>query len=31
MASDEVVGRWWSVATIASEIMVPGSNPENPN
>jgi hypothetical protein len=27
----EVVGRWWSDATIASEILVPGSNPENHN
>ena len=29
MASDEVVGRWWNDATIASEILVSGSNPEN--
>jgi hypothetical protein len=25
----EVVGRWWSDASIASEILVPGSNPKN--
>jgi hypothetical protein len=25
----KVVERWWSDATIASEILVPGSNPKN--
>ena len=25
----EVTERWWSDATIASEILVPGSNPQN--
>ena len=29
MASEEVVGRWFSDARIASKILVPGSNPEN--
>jgi len=29
ITTGEVAGRWWSDATIASKILVPGSNPEN--
>ena len=31
MASEEVMGRWWSDPTIASKILVPGSNPKIAN